>query len=231
MLVLLTAAIAGLLMGVAAGGSWRGFAALRFWRPSIVASALAVQAGLALPEVGGLSFGLRFAMMLTSYLVVGWWLFQNARVHWGGTKIALCLIACGWALNLLVIVLNGGMPVSRSALERAGLGSVDSVAHGHLAKHVWTNQTTTLRALGDVIPLPWLRGVVSPGDIVIAFGIGLLVAAATRTSRSQGRGNDAGETCHSVRPESAPAAGGSRATAISSKTMSRSAAISMACAR
>jgi Na+/H+-dicarboxylate symporter len=73
------------------------------------------------------------------------------------------------------------MPVSESALERAGLARSTSVVHGHLAKHVQMNHDTTLRFLGDVIPLSWFRSVVSPGDVLMAIGISLLVAAAMRS--------------------------------------------------
>ncbi len=45
---------------------------------------------------------------------------------------------------------------------------------------------TALRALGDVIPLSWFRSVVSPGDIVMAVGIGVLVAAAMRADATNG---------------------------------------------
>jgi uncharacterized membrane protein len=72
------------------------------------------------------------------------------------------------------------MPVSESALERAGIAPSTSVILGHLSKHVPVNHGTVLRALGDVIPLSWFRSVISIGDVVMAFGFGLLVAAAMR---------------------------------------------------
>jgi uncharacterized membrane protein len=74
------------------------------------------------------------------------------------------------------------MPVSESALESAGIAPSTSVTVGHLSKHVPVNHGTVLRALGDVIPLSWLRSVISIGDIVMAVGIGLLVAAAMRAA-------------------------------------------------
>ena len=74
------------------------------------------------------------------------------------------------------------MPVSQSALARAGIAPSTSVIHGHLAKHVPIIHSTVLRVLGDVIPLSLFRSVVSPGDIVMAVGVGVLVAAAMRSS-------------------------------------------------
>jgi hypothetical protein len=90
----------------------------------------------------------------------------------------LGLVAGGWLLNLVAIVPNEGMPVSESALRSAGIASSVSITHGHLSKHVLLNSGTVLRALGDVIPLPWFRSVISVGDIVMAIGIGVVIATA-----------------------------------------------------
>jgi hypothetical protein len=125
---------------------------------------------------------LRFGIVVVTYLVVGWWVFVNARASAGGARSGLDVVGVGWTLNLLAIIPNRGMPVSESALESAGIAPSTSVTVGHLSKHVSLNHRTVLRALGDVIPLSWLRSVISIGDIVMAVGIGLLVASAMRAS-------------------------------------------------
>jgi hypothetical protein len=181
MLILPFAVLVGLLAGWAAGGSWRALLDVRLRLPSLVVGAIATQAALQLPGIRGWPSGLRFAIVVATYLVVGWWLFENAHSSSGGTRLGFGVVGGGWALNVLAIVPNGGMPVSDSALDRAGIAPSTSVIHGHLAKHVSMNHGTVLRALGDVIPLSWLRSVVSPGDIVMAVGIGILVAVAMRT--------------------------------------------------
>ena len=175
MLILPFALVVGSLAGRAVGGSWRALSEVRFRHPSFVLGAIAAQAALELPGIRSWPSSLRFAIVVVTYLVVGWWVFENARASSGG-----------WALNLLAIVLNGGMPVSESALDRAGIAPSTSVIHGHLSKHVLVNHGTVLRVLGDVIPLSWFRSVISPGDIVMAVGIGLLVAAAMRTPLPDG---------------------------------------------
>jgi len=182
MLILPLAVLVGLLAGWAVNGSWRALADTRLWHPVFVLAAIAAQAALELPGLRDWPASLRFAIIVATYLVLGWWLLENARVSPGSARLGFGVVGVGWALNLLAVVPNGGMPVSESALERAGIAPATSVIHGHLAKHIPMNHGTILRALGDVIPLSWFRSVVSPGDIVMAVGIGILVAAAMRTS-------------------------------------------------
>ena len=156
----------------------------RFWHPSFVLSSIAGQAALELPGLRDWPIHVRFAIIVFTYLILGWWIFVNSRRSSGGIRLGFGIIGGGWVLNLLVIVANGGMPVSWSALERAGIASSTSVIRGHLAKHVPINGGTVLRALGDTIPLGWFRSVVSPGDVLIAIGIGVLVVATMRTPKA-----------------------------------------------
>jgi len=181
MLILPLAVAVGLLAGWVTGGSWRALSELRFQHPSLILGAIAAQAALEVPGIRGWPADLRFAIVVVTYLVVGWWVFENARASSGGARFGLGLVEVGWTLNLLAIIPNRGMPVAESALERAGIVPSTSVALGHLSKHVPLNHGTVLRALGDVIPLSWFRSVISIGDIVMAVGIGLLVAAVIRT--------------------------------------------------
>ena len=181
MLILPLAVLVGVVAGWAMGGSWSALLDVRLKHRRLVVGAVATQLALELPGVRSWPSGLRFAIILATYLVVGWWLFENTRSASGGTRLGFGVVGGGWALNLLAIVLNGGMPVSESALDSAGIAPSTSVIHGHLAKHVPINHGTVLRVLGDVIPLSWFRSVVSPGDIVMAIGIGVLAAAAMKT--------------------------------------------------
>jgi hypothetical protein len=68
--------------------------------------------------------------------------------------------------------------VSTGALERVGVaGRVDE---GHLWKHVEADADTRLSWLGDSIAVPVtpFRSVISAGDVVMLFGVGLVIAAA-----------------------------------------------------
>ncbi|MFG1912721.1 DUF5317 domain-containing protein [Kribbella sp. NPDC048928] len=85
------------------------------------------------------------------------------------------LLALGFLSNALVVALNGAMPVSLRALERAGVGNTMVTD----ARHEVADAATRLRWLGDVVPvaLPGLGQAISPGDVLIAAGAGLLLYA------------------------------------------------------
>ncbi|WP_233712355.1 DUF5317 domain-containing protein [Kribbella turkmenica] len=84
------------------------------------------------------------------------------------------LLALGFFCNALVVALNGAMPVSAGALARAGVGPLMNSP-----RHEPADVSTTLPWLGDVVPvaLPGLGQAVSPGDVLIAAGAGLLLYA------------------------------------------------------
>ncbi len=86
----------------------------------------------------------------------------------------VALLALGFFGNALVVALNGAMPVSATALLRAGLDRF--VAD---PRHELADPSTALPWLGDVVPvaLPGLGQAVSPGDVLIAAGAGLLLYA------------------------------------------------------
>jgi hypothetical protein len=83
------------------------------------------------------------------------------------------LLALGFFSNAVVVALNGAMPVSLRALERAGVG--DAVLTD--PRHELSDGATQLSWLGDVVPvaLPGIGQAVSPGDVLIAAGAGLLL--------------------------------------------------------
>jgi hypothetical protein len=85
------------------------------------------------------------------------------------------LLALGFFGNALVVALNGAMPVSLGALERAGVA--DGI--GPDPRHELVDSASRLPWLGDVVPvaLPGLGQAVSPGDVLIAAGAGLLLYA------------------------------------------------------
>lgn len=115
------------------------------------------------------------ALLLASYAPVA--VFVGINRLW--------LVASGLVLNLIVVVANGGMPVSLVASRTAGLPDPrgTDVLWG---KHVVMDDATRLRALGDVIPvpIPGFRQVISVGDVLVLAGIAWLVASAVRRKAS-----------------------------------------------
>ncbi|MEV6416819.1 DUF5317 domain-containing protein [Kribbella sp. NPDC051718] len=86
----------------------------------------------------------------------------------------VALLATGFTCNALVVALNGAMPVSPTTLARAGIKTFTEDPRHELA-----DASTRLHWLGDVVPvaLPGLGQAVSPGDVLIAAGAGLLLYA------------------------------------------------------
>ncbi len=87
------------------------------------------------------------------------------------------LILLGLLLNLTVIGLNNGMPVSKTALIRSGQSSTLAAlrSHGGSKHHLATNQDELL-PLGDVLALPPpVRQAISVGDIATHAGIVWLI--------------------------------------------------------
>jgi hypothetical protein len=119
------------------------------------------------------------------------------------------LIAIGFALNVLVISVNGGMAVSRSALRQAYGQDYPTVLRdleeNGGAKHHMARPDDVLLPLTDVIPLgPPVRLVLSVGDVLFFLGVSWVIAAATKGPAGRHRAgavkeNAAGELA--LRPE------------------------------
>ena len=87
-------------------------------------------------------------------------------------------VAAGLLLNVVVVVLNAGMPLSQSAASR--LGATPSQVSRSLEAGFYrlASPGTRLRVLGDVIPVPGfpgLRSVVSFGDLLMIVGVVVIV--------------------------------------------------------
>ena len=139
----------------------------RFGAPRAVA---VVFAAAALQVASVAASGLLHATLLVTSLVLGAVWIALQRRH-----VASALLGIGVGLNVAVVAANGGMPVDSAALERVGRRDVD-VSRGFLYKHVPMNGDTRLSWLGDRIPVPIQRNVVSVGDVLMAVAICLWVA-------------------------------------------------------
>ncbi len=87
------------------------------------------------------------------------------------------LIALGALANLVVCANNHGTPYSISALHNAGVTAVNytDVATSTATKHP-ERPGDQLKFLGDVVPIRVLKTVVSPGDLLFAFGLASVTA-------------------------------------------------------
>lgn len=88
------------------------------------------------------------------------------------------LSSLGMLLNMIASFVNGGrMPVSPAALERLGLLEQLSVLQvGGTSVHQLMNETTSLKLLCDVIPIPVITPkAASLGDLILSIGIFLII--------------------------------------------------------
>jgi hypothetical protein len=173
--------VAGLLAGLATGGSLRSLLEIRLRWPLVVLAALAVRL---LGILGPLSRSPLAPALFSASLValIAWtvWHRHVLRGWW--------LLALGLATNLAVVLANGGrMPVSRAA---AGTVSSSLIDKGVSGQYVLTGPGTRAEWLDDWILLPGplgrvFREVYSPGDFVVCFGLALVFFLATRPQRGR----------------------------------------------
>ena len=164
-LVLVVTALA-VVIGLLRRGSLDELARTEFhWVPVLVA-ALLVQVAADIWDPPWLGESGALAVLIGTNIAVAAFLIRNWELP--GMPAA----GAGMVLNVTVISANGAMPVSRRAAELAGF-------EGPMAdpglKHELLGPDTLLPWLADVIPIPVLNRLISPGDVLIAFGIGWLV--------------------------------------------------------
>ena len=167
----------GLVAGLVRGARLSNIGRVRFRYPALVFTGLALQvtaqlvAGFVNPRF---RLGNRGIVVLAlSYLLLAAFVTLNRRLP------GALAIAAGLMLNLAVIAANGGMPVS---LEAARVAGIDPRSYLQSAvKHRAMTKDTPLRFLGDVIPIPFLKTIVSVGDVVLSAGIFRLVGSLVRS--------------------------------------------------
>ncbi len=168
--------IAALGLGIAAGyllgGRIDNLSRLRFRWPWLVVAALVVRAAMLLTPLRHID-GVQYVYLAALTALLAWTLWQIELVR------GIWLIAVGSALNLFVIATNGArMPV---AAELAG----SLVRSGQTGQYTLMTAETRLNGLADWIALPgigrWLPEAYSPGDVVVALGIGVVIALAMRS--------------------------------------------------
>lgn len=155
--------------GVLAGGSLDSLAATKLAALPLLFAGLALQLVFLLWDPSWLTDGLSLVVLISSNLLVLVFIWLNRRLA------GILLAGVGLVLNLLVISLNGAMPVSSEAARVAGgedFGSAD-------IKHALLNEDTVLPWLADVLPIPRLGFVLSVGDVLLILGIAWLTYART----------------------------------------------------
>lgn len=173
--VLLVAVVVvmALAAGLLAGGSPRRLTTLPLRSRRWVLVAIAAELAGGLAALAGSAAGYDTGVAIGAVAAAAFCL-RNLRVP--GVGLVLLGVGC----NALVVALNGAMPVSSPAAGRVGVG-LAAIASGSDPRHDVATATTRLRWLGDVVPvaLPGQPEVASPGDVLVAAGLGQLVLAGS----------------------------------------------------
>jgi hypothetical protein len=170
--------VLGAAVGVGVGGSLQSLAETKFRYVPVLVGALAIQLVFLFGH-GDFLGNAAVWVFVAAQLGVAAFLFFNHNLP--GMKLA----AIGFLINVIVIVANGAMPVSASAAAAVHDERPPPAGSGY--KHERLNDGTVLPWLADVIPVRVINVVISPGDVVIALGIGWLVYARTRVGSTRGR--------------------------------------------
>jgi hypothetical protein len=169
--VIAAAVVAGLVLGRARGGRWRHAAEHRLLGWPLLLSGIGLQ--LAAGPLAG-DWGL--ACLLLSYLLLVVFVVLNLA------RTGMPVVLAGLVLNAVVIGVNGGMPVRRSAVVAAG--GATRLAGIHLSgKHHLAGPGDHWVALGDVIPVRPFHEVVAAGDVVLAAGLVVVLASLLQPPR------------------------------------------------
>jgi Family of unknown function (DUF5317) len=179
--ILLLVMAAGLAIGQLRGGDLDGLRAMPLKALPLAVAALVLQVLLGLQGLG-----LDGALpMIGSVLLVAS-LLLGLIVVWANRRLpGMLLIGLGLVANLLVVGVNGGMPVSKATLEGAGI-SATSPALGELGpQYVLERPGTRLGVLGARLAIPQGRTMVSVGEVAQYAGLvvlvqGLMVAGTRR---------------------------------------------------
>jgi MFS family permease len=155
--MLASGVILGIAAGVAFGGDWRRLSTftLHLWPLLVAASALRL--------VTLFYSNAELLVYVVGFIGIGTVALANWRLP--GSS----LIALGTFMNVLVILLNSGMPYDVPTAVSVGVRIPDD------ALHVVLDPATRLPLLADIIPfaigpLAFTRAVYSVGDFLLAFG-------------------------------------------------------------
>jgi hypothetical protein len=179
-MLLLAGLVVGVAAGVVTGGKIGNLSSVRFHWPYFVLGVLVVKEVVLLTPLDRID-GMQFVYAVSLAALVGWTIWHIYLLP------GVWLVSAGAALNLLVVVVNGGrMPVSP---ELAARGSHLLVDRGFVGQYVLMGPHTNLSWLADWLALPGPLGTLvpeaySPGDFVSALGIAVVTFLATKRSEA-----------------------------------------------
>jgi Family of unknown function (DUF5317) len=157
----------GVALGLAGGGNLSNLARLKFRWPLLLVAAVALRYVVVFSPLSRVE-GAQYVYAASLAIIVLWtvWHLRLLPGVW--------LVTLGGALNLIVVLANGGrMPVDATLAARQ-LGGI-LAQRGHIGQYTLMGQDTHLGFLGDWLSLGPLPEAYSPGDVLIAMGIALVI--------------------------------------------------------
>ena len=153
----------GLAAGFLARGSLRNFERVHVWWWGVALAGLALQI---VPVHRWVDGDVAVGVLVVSYVLLLAFVWVNRRLP------AAPLLLLGLAFNLVVIGLNGGMPVSADAAHTSGADQGTLPVAIDDGKHHLMGASDVLTPLADVIGLPPpLATVLSIGDVLLYAGV------------------------------------------------------------
>jgi hypothetical protein len=166
----LAALVIGLAAGLLTGGNIENFARIKFRWPVIVLAGVVVREIVLLTPFGRVE-GAEYVYVAALAAIIAWTVLHLDRLPGIG------FVTAGGLLNLTVILANGGhMPV---AAALAG----PLLSRGTIGQYTLMGPGTNLNFLADWISLGPIPEAYSPGDLVIALGIALVVFLGVRSPK------------------------------------------------
>ena len=166
----LFAIVLGLVFGLLTHGRIGNLARLRFRWPWLILAAVVVREAVLLTPLNRVDAA-RFIYVAALAAIVLWTIPHFGRLP------GIQLITAGAALNLLVILAN------RARMPVAPEFAPSLVRHGDVAQYTVMGSGTNLNLLGDWISLYPVPETYSPGDVLIAVGLAIVVFLAVRNPR------------------------------------------------
>ncbi len=186
----------GLLAGRLLGGRLAGLATMRFRWAWLAIGGLAAQVILFGSAVDRLIGAAGPALYVASTVVVLIAVLANLRLP------GLPLVALGAASNLAAILANGGsMPADPGAYALAGLERGGGFSNSVVTETPALPPLTDIYALPDAFPF---ANVFSIGDVLIAVGIAVAIAAGMRRARPDDPARHDGAAAGPVRAGNSP---------------------------
>jgi hypothetical protein len=161
------AIVFGLVVGLAAGGRLSNLARLKFRWPLVLVGAVIVREVVIFSPLNRVE-GAQYVYALSLAVIVAWTLWHLRLLP------GVWLVTAGALLNLIVVVANGGRMSVDPTLAATQLGGI-LARRGHIGQYTVMGPDTHLNQLGDWLSLGPLPEAYSPGDVLIAMGIALVI--------------------------------------------------------